>query len=106
MYFNATLFTSLENCDISKGQIYHTDECTCTVGDVEAWHKEVAAGNPVHQTRPRPHLQREHGYKTMRGVRPSQRGGAIEFGCAAHKVVDCQERMMGCYYDMDGNDLE
>lgn len=33
-------YTSLENCDISGGEIFHTEDCTCTVGDVERWHIE------------------------------------------------------------------
>ena len=34
--------TSLENCDITRGRIYHTDECTCTAEDIEAWYDEKA----------------------------------------------------------------
>lgn len=48
--FSNEPFSSLENCDISRGRILHTDECTCTIEDIEAWYDEKADMEAERQT--------------------------------------------------------
>lgn len=35
-------YGSLENCDISQGEVYHTMDCTCTAKDLDQWYKDKA----------------------------------------------------------------
>lgn len=43
-------FSSLENCDISNGRIHHTEDCTCTIADIEAWYNEYLEAEAERQT--------------------------------------------------------